>query len=225
VETLNPSEVFPEIAVCPGFDSNGTLGQISSVTCSFQSYGNTNQPVDVLGPTSYTIEGVNHQCYRLNSKLAFVSRNLTDLIRCTVSSNVNVMSHYYDENTGYSTYWFAWTVLPYSHDTAVGLVKWFFNGEEVGYKVQTVQEEYRFGGNNMRSGVQFTVQWDFLGQGRYGEIFTHDFWTSVGVIGGYVFLIVQFFNFSVWIGNNCLRLQEDNEYRQPAPEPSNYQSL
>jgi hypothetical protein len=59
-------------------------------------------------------------------------------------------------------------VLPYGQDTAVGLVKWFFNGRELGYEVQNIQQEYRFPLENGSDDVLFTVQWSFLGQGHYG---------------------------------------------------------
>jgi len=226
VEGPNPSETFPEIALCPGFDSNGTIGTIISVSCVFQSYGNPSKTIPVISPVPYTIEGIVHSCYRINQDMNFVSRNLTDIIRCTVKSTVNVLSSFFDENTGVPTYWFSWTVIPLYHDTAIGIVKWFFNGEEVGYKVQTVQDEYRFGQNVLPEGIQFTVQWDFLGQGRYGEIYTYDFWTGVGVIGGYIFIMVQFFKLFMWLGYTCLKLEKENDgYRQPAPAPANYQSL
>jgi len=224
VEDSNASEVFPEVAVCPGFSENGTLGAITSVTCVFQSYGQALQKVSVTPSVSYTIEGIVHNCFKINQEMSIVSRNLTDVIRCTAKSNVNVLSAFYDENTGAPSYWFSWTILPLYHDTAIGLVKWFYNGEEVGYKVQTVQEEYRFGPNILPEGVQFTIQWDFLGQGRYGIIYTYDFWTGVGVIGGYSFLMIQVFKFFMWIGHTCLKVRDEG-YREPSLEPTNYQSL
>jgi hypothetical protein len=59
-------------------------------------------------------------------------------------------------------------VLPYGQDTALGLVKWYFNGQELGFEVQNIQEEYRFPYEKANSDVLFTVQWAFLGQGHYG---------------------------------------------------------
>jgi len=226
VEDSNPSELFPEIAVCPGFFSNGSIGSITSVDCSFISYAIPTQAVDVIPGVKYTIEGLVHTCYKVNQPMKILSRNLTDMIRCSVKSNVNVLSTYYDENTGTPTYWFSWTVFPLNRDTAIGLVKWYFNGKEVGYKVQTVQEEYRFS-SSTPEGVQFTVQWDFLGQGKFGEIYEYEFWTGVGVIGGYTFLTVQVFKFFMWIGHVCLKVHEEGGYRQSLPptQPNNYQSL
>jgi len=90
-------------------------------------------------------------------------------------------------------------------------VKWYFQGKEVGYQIDNIQQEYRFqpSGKNPY-GILFTLQWDFLGQADYGEFTTYDFWTGLGVVGGYCFLASQLYQFLVWTGKYLLRIDEDD---------------
>jgi len=207
VEDMSPKENFPQIAVCPIWNDT-YVGSITNVKCVFLQKGQSNAPVSTA-QSQYTIDGTTNNCWLLNKEQAFTATNLTDLIRCQVFANTNVLVSFYDSQTGPLTDWFAWNVLPYGQDSALGIVKWFFNGQVVGYQVQTIQQEYRFPTAPGTYDVLFTVQWDFLGQGNYGEIISYDFWTSVGVVGGYVFLAVQLYKLIMWAGFHLCKLQTD----------------
>ncbi len=69
----------------------------------------------------------------------------------------------------------------------------------VGYQVQTIEEEYRFAQQKGSYNTLFTVQWQFLGQGRYGNVGGYDFWTALGVVGGYIFLATQLYRYDQYV--------------------------
>lgn len=47
------------------------------------------------------------------------------------------------------------------------IIKWYFQGTDLGYQVDTIEDEFRF--NNTNLGVLFTVEYDFLGAAVYGR--------------------------------------------------------
>jgi len=164
-------------------------------------------------------------CLIVNQNQGPIATAYTDLIRCSVEGNSNVLIALFDNNSPVPTNWFGWTNIPYQADSALGILKWYFNGNELGYQVETVEEEYRF--HNTNVGVLFTIEWDFLGSGVYGQVPAYDFWTALGVIGGYVFLATQLYAFLVWSGVYIFRINDNNvqQNQQPRPDPREYGSL
>jgi len=219
-EGQNPTALFPQIGICPGRNLT-TQGTLTKVTCNVVDEGGIDYPLEVTSST-YTIDTIIYTCFDINQNLNAIAANLTDLIRCAAWSDMNVILTFYDSGAPVPTYWFGWTVIPWGQDSAIGIVKWFYRGQEVGYQVQTIQQEYRFNSEPNDYGVLFTVQYDFLGEGLYGEIIAFDFWTELGVVGGYVFLASQLFRFLYWCGFYVFKLDRNPEAR---PLPRDYGAL
>jgi len=221
-ENANPSELFPIIAVCPGLAFN-TTPVIVQINCNFSQSAGQNTPLPESYPKDFIIDGVSRSCFVMNQDQTVTANSYTDLIRCSVDTNTDTLIAFYDNRVPVPTNWFGWQSLPYQHDTALGIVKWMFNGREAGFQVETVDDEYRF--KDPKLGVLFTIEWDFLGEGVYGEVPTYDFWTAVGVIGGYVFIATQLYAFLVWSGIYIFRINTENENaHQPIPT-SHYGAL
>jgi len=222
-ENANPSELFPQMAICPGENVNGT-GVVYDVVCNFSKSLGQNVPIPSPVTQNFMIDGVSQSCLVMNQGQGFTATSYTDLIRCSVNCNSNVQLAFFDNATPAPTNWFGWTNLPYQHDSALGIVKWAFNGRELGFQVETQDDEYRFK-SDTNLGVLFTVEWDFLGEGVYGEIPSYDFWTALGVIGGYAFLATQLYAFFVWSGIYIFRINADVNVQQPRPDPRDYGAL
>jgi len=208
-EGLNPSEVFPQVAICP--TTNGSsLGEITSVTCTFYKVSDNSQTsLSVIPQQSFQIDYTSYSCWTIQGPMP-TAHNLSDLIKCEVWTDMNIIVSFFDSSISAPSNWFGWQVLAWGQDSAIGIVKWYFQGQEVGYQIDSIQQEYRFEPSGKNSyGVLFTLQWDFLGQGNYGEFTTYDFWTGLGVVGGYCFLASQFYLFLVWAGKYLFRIDEE----------------
>jgi len=221
-ETLFPSEKFPQIAICPSSFNESTPAVITNVECQYWSHGVATLITDQI-LSNFNINGNSLKCYTVNGKQGYTASNYTDMIRCSVETlnNTNIIITYFDNNSPASTNWFDWNVLPFGQDSAIGIVKWFFNGQDIGYQVQTIEDEYRF--NQPNFGILFTTEFDFLGEAVYGQVPTYDFWTSLGVVGGYSFLAVQLYTFVVWVASLVFKAGENAQNKRP--DSSEYGSL
>jgi len=217
-----PTELFPQIAICPGRNAT-QLAVITNVQCYFYTQTGGYVPITAT-PSSYPIEGVNYNCYDINQDRAIIATNITDVIRCTVFTDLSVIIAFYDPSVQAPTYWFGWSVLSYGTDSALGIVKWFFQGKVSGYEIQTNQQEYRFNTNDAQYGVAFTVQWEWLGEAITGEFTTYDLWTAIGVVSGWAFLFVQIYKCIFFICSNAFGITEGST-QAPRPLPKNYEAI
>jgi len=218
-ETVSPSQVFPEVAICPGrnFSNWGTIG---AITCTFIPAFGQNQSLSVISNT-FNVDGNNLACFTVNPSQTVTAYNYTDLIRCSIQSDLNVLVYFYDPSALPVTNWFGWTVLPYQQDTSVGIIKWFYQGQDLGYQVETIEQEFRF--DELNVGVLLTIEWNFLGKAVYGQVTSYDFWTALGVIGGYIYLATKFYQFILW--SSIYIIGTKNYEKAHNPNQSDYGAL
>jgi len=205
----SPSQVFPQFSVCPMRINSSLIGEISKIQCFFQNSIDNSQKTLTSSPSQRLIDSNPYSCMDVNMDQSVAAHSLSDYIQCKVWSNSNILSSYFDSSSGSPQNWFAWTSIPQGQDTALGLIKWFYNGQELGFQVKTTQQEFRFSNPQKDYDLLFTVQWDFLGEGVFGEFWTGDFWTSLGISGAFIWMGLQFYTGLIWIGHNCMKIPPD----------------
>jgi len=222
-ESSFPTGIFPRIAVCPGRNAT-QIAVINGVQCYFSKTDGSQAAIPTIAST-YVIDTISYSCFDINQNREYTATNLTDLIRCTVFTDLNVIVSFFDDKIPPPPNWFGWQVLSYGTDTAIGIIKWFFKGKDAGYQVQAVQQEYRFNPLDTQFGVAFTVEWSWLGEGIYGEFTTYDLWTAIGVIAGWVFLFSNIYKFIIWTCNTAFGLDNNERSTSTRPLPKNYEAI